>query len=303
MIQTILNQTGTKIYKGKNLYALGYSRKEVAQMLCNGNTGHAHNIWKKWLQEITESLADWNFEFNRNFGVEIEAYNAHKDDLEEELIDEKVDFKFEKYNHKTRSYWKVITDSSIVGNNAFEMVSPILNGEKGLKALGAVTRALQGSLAKTNKTCGLHVHFDVKDYSLENFKTLIKNFCLLEEQFDEMMPEHRRKNNNQYCFSLCYELKIQELFGRINQCGSYQEVIDCIQSRYVKLNVESYLKYGTVEFRQHEGTIRYIEIENWLAICARLVEFSKKNVLINDLNLILTDKLKEHAIFKKLQNK
>lgn len=51
------------------------------------------------------------------------------------------------------------------------------------------------------------------------------------------------------------------------------------RSRYFKLNSQSYWRHGTVEFRQHSGTIEFEKIKNWLFFCARLIDFSKREKL------------------------
>lgn len=64
-------------------------------------------------------------------------------------------------------------------------------------------------------------------------------------------------------------------------------------SRYYKLNLQSFQRHGTVEFRQHGASTNFLKIKNWILICARLVEFSKQNILITDLNQILDENLQE----------
>ncbi len=43
-----------------------------------------------------------------------------------------------KDNHDLRPHWKLVTDSSLNGNDTFELVSPILEGEDGLEKLERV---------------------------------------------------------------------------------------------------------------------------------------------------------------------
>ena len=197
-VEQILNQNSTKKEKAFAFYSLGYTRQQVADLLCNGNYGYAHNMWKKWNEIQSTMPLDNVFEFlfNRRFGVEIEFFGAAQSTLERNLRAEGIRYEFERYNHETRNHWKFTTDSSIRGDHPFEMVSPILQGYEGLQSLKKATTALRLSKTNVNTSCGVHIHLEVNDYSLENMKTLVKNFYILEEQFDKMMPESRR--NNQY---------------------------------------------------------------------------------------------------------
>lgn len=299
----ILNQTQwTKRRRGEALFNLGLTRKEVADLLCNGNYGYAHNLWKKWNEDncslnTINTDTVFEFAFNRNFGVEVEFYNTSENILKNNLRRVGIRNKFEGYNHSIRNHWKFTSYSSIIGDNSYEMVSPVLSGNGGLKELKDACKALRLSKAKINKSCGVHVHLDVNDYTVDNMKTLLKNWYLLEKQLDKIMPVSRRGNNNRYCkgFSVVYSSKAS-FFSSIDSCNTINEMARFFNDRYFKLNLQSYLRYGTVEFRHHSGTTKYTKIKNWLLICSRLVEFSKENyVLVNDINLLLDENLKEYV--------
>ena len=57
-------------------------------------------------------------------------------------------------------------------------------------------------------------------------------------------------------------------------------------TRYVKVNAESFMRHGTVEFRQHSGTIEFEKISNWVKICGNLIDKSK-TALFNNLQDVL----------------
>ncbi|CEN54424.1 amidoligase family protein [Capnocytophaga canis] len=294
----ILNQNTTKKEKAFQLFSLGYDRRQVAQMLCNGNYGYAHNMWKLWSETQIAPMpvsSVFEFIFNRRFGVEVEFFGASQNTLKQHLNAQGVNYQFESYNHTTRNHWKFTTDSSIRGENAYEMVSPVLQGSGGLSQLKSACKSLRLSNAQVNKSCGLHVHLEVNDYSVEDMKTLVKNFYLLEEQFDQMMPESRRKNENRYCQGFYPTMPNKQIFfSKIDSCTTIEQMAYFFDHRYLKLNLQSYTKYGTVEFRHHSGTTMFSKIKNWILICARLVEFSKQNVLIDNINLILDENLQEY---------
>lgn len=297
-VSEILNQNTTKRKKSEQLFSLGYTRIQVAEVLCNGNYGYAHNLWKKWNEtQLNNTTIDsvFEFAFNRNFGVEVEFFGCNKETLKNRLRVLGVNSRFERYNHTTRNYFKFTTDRSINGENGREMVSPVLSGNGGLKKLQQACKALRLSKAKVNKSCGVHVHLEVSDFTVSNMISLVKNWYLLEKQFDKIMPLSRRSNNNTYCKSINNFGSQRIFFGKLDRCTTIRDIVNLFNTRYLKLNLNSYVKYGTVEFRHHSGTTKFSKIKNWILICSRLVEFSKQNeVLVSNINQILDENLQEY---------
>ncbi|MET3035827.1 amidoligase family protein [Chryseobacterium sp. NRRL B-14859] len=296
--QEIINSNWTKTKKAEALFDLGFTRLQVADLICNGNRGFSYNIWKKWNERRsanpqTSAPVNFEFTFTRKFGVEIEFFGAQDTALNQNFRASGLEVRNESYNHSTRPHWKFVSDGSIRGNNAKEMVSPVLQGTEGLKDFRKACKALRLSNAQVNTTCGVHVHLDANDYSIENFKTLLKNQFLIENKIDKMMPKSRRGNRNHYCKG--YRSNSQEVFFRnIDNCTTVNMLDRLFVNRYFKLNILSYQRHGTVEFRQHGASTNFLKIKNWILICARLVEFSKQNILLTDINQILDENLQEY---------
>lgn len=55
-------------------------------------------------------------------------------------------------------------------------------------------------------------------------------------------------------------------------------------NRYKKVNLKSYFRHGTVEFRQHSGTIEYTKISNWVLFLHSLVAYNQKGKLVDKNN-------------------
>ena len=137
-VTNILNQSITKTAKIQQLLLLGLTRRQVADLVTNGNYGFVQNVYKKMLeagrfgqQPAIAACSELDYTFNRRFGIEIEAYNCEKGVLARELREAGIAVAVEGYNHNTRDHWKLVTDSSLRGNDTFELVSPILEGEAG----------------------------------------------------------------------------------------------------------------------------------------------------------------------------
>lgn len=277
IIRGILNQSTTKTNKIQQLLNLGLTRREVADLITNGNYGFVHNVYKKMLENGTFNPSHstsatapvLDYSFNRRFGVEIEAYNCPKGRLAQELRDAGISVTIEDYNHATTSHWKLVDDSSLTGNDTFELVSPILEGETGLKELEKVCWVLDFCDVKVNESCGFHVHMDASGFSMETWKNLAINYKHLESVIDSFMPGSRR--DNRYCRSLS---RISESnITAADTIGDLQRVFE--NHRYYKLNLEAYSRHRTVEFRQHGGTTNYTKMEKWIRFLNGLVIFAK----------------------------
>ena len=204
-IRSILAQETTKTSKIRQLYLLGVPRAEIARMVTNGNYGFVVNALRRMNEcgdgpNIHPSTAALDYAFNRKFGIEIEAYNCSRERLARELKEAGIEVTVEGYNHTTRPHWKLVTDSSLSGNDTFELLSPILVGETGLRELEKVCWVLDLCDVKVNESCGLHVYIDATGFNMETWRNLALSYKHLEPVIDRFMPASRR--DNRYCRGL-----------------------------------------------------------------------------------------------------
>lgn len=278
-IQSILNQTGTKTGKIQQLLLLGLTRRQVADLVTNGNYGFVQNIYAKmnFEQHITRIANQFStVPFNKKFGVEFEAYNVRMHDLKRALNNEGINCEVEGYNHTTSRHWKLVTDSSIRGEKAFELVSPILYGQAGLEEVERVCTVLNQMNAKVNRFCGTHVHIDASGFSMDVWKRIYINYARIESVIDDFMPLSRK--NNVYCKTFT---SINNLESKIKRATTLADIARNVfgNSRYYKVNPLSYSRHKTCEFRQHSGTVEYEKISNWIIFLHNLVDFSKTNYI------------------------
>ena len=115
--------------------------------------------------------------------------------------------------------------------------------------------------AYVNKTCGTHVHFDMRDVvepkTVKQFGTRLAR-CV--PALKQLLPKSRR--DNQYCqYS-------------INDFSSGQ--------RYSFVNLQAYNKHKTIEVRAHSGTLDADKILKWIAICEKImttrIRISEKDI-------------------------
>ena len=258
-IQNILNENGTKTSKIQKLLALGLTRRQVADLVAGGNYGFVQNVYKRMMQGLTTNAAQaaatvlpqLDYAFNRNFGVEIEAYNCTRERLARELTAAGIRVQVEGYNHTDHAdHWKLVTDSSLNGNNTFELVSPILHGEQGIEELEKVCWVLDLCDVKVNDSCGLHVHMDAAEFDLQTWKNLI----------------------------LTYKGLTTITEATINRASTISDLRAAFdRNRYHKVNLEAYARHRTVEFRQHGGSTNFTKMSAWIHFLAKMITFAKQD--------------------------
>lgn len=216
---------------------------------------------------------------NRKFGIEIEVANVNQNDVADALSRAGIACAAEQYNHRTRPHWKITTDSSIQSDNgrACEIVSPILTpNRQTFEQISQICTIIKSIGGKVNSSCGFHVHVDCRGINDPDFWRLLLSFYSTEEdQIDSLMLPGRRGNDNRYCQS-------NKLRDGDNWTGLWRTDLDREgsrlqnflggQERYRKLNFASFVRHGTVEFRQFHGTLNSEEILNWVGFCLTLVQ-------------------------------
>jgi hypothetical protein len=217
--------------------------------------------------------------FNRKFGVEIEACNVDRQTLADKLNLAGIDCRIEGYGHENRPHWKIVSDASIYGTNSFELVSPPMTGEQGIEKLKTVCRVLNECNAKVNKTCGMHIHFDASQLTLQTWKNIFINYNRLETTIDGFMPVSRKRDNNTYCKGFGNFTNFEQ---KIEQAMTLTDISYIFgQNRYFKVNPQSYARHKTIEFRQHGGTVDFEKISNWIFFLDNLVTRSQNGLIEN----------------------
>lgn len=206
---------------------------------------------------------------DRKFGIEMEIAGINRETALRALRAVGINVQNEGYNHTTRRHWKLVSDASVRGG--FEVVSPVLEGEAGLAEAEMVARALDDAGASVNVSCGLHVHFDAADLSAADIKAIVRRYAAHEAEIDAFMPRSRRGNANQYCRSLAGLMN-----DRFERAHTMQELIAHQGSRYFKVNLQSFQRHGTIEFRQHSGTINASKVANWVRFLADFIGQCKR---------------------------
>lgn len=143
--------------------------------------------------------------------------------------------------------------TSTKGGTTREFASRIARGDALLDQVTAVCAAMKASMAYANRTCGFHVHIDMR-FTNEEKRTAIRNWWLIYEPiFFAMVRQQRRKNS--YCVS-------------VKKNGSRYDTAN----RYQALNTAAFAKHKSYEFRLHHGTVNRTLIINWIRLLLLFVE-------------------------------
>ena len=229
----------------------------------------------------TETAVETNgFVPDRKFGIEIECYGVSRQTAIRAIKANKIKI-VDLFNdcrdpETSKNKWRLIFDGSLPADG-FEIVSPVLSGLDGLSQVQQVGKALTKIGTKVNKRCGLHVHVDAASLSSKDVYTCINQYLKNEAIIDKIIAPSRRANKNEFCGSLEeVEQYFSHLSERYESMESIANNIDCEFGRYYKLNVAAFVKHGTLEFRQHQGTVSPEKMINWIIFCCNFVKESSK---------------------------
>jgi hypothetical protein len=147
--------------------------------------------------------------------------------------------KYKKYN----SFLEIGTDASIKTKEVGLEFRILTTPENIYKHLLIVKTILKKLKAAVNKTCGLHVHLDMRQKDPnEAFANLVENQYL----WEPVVRKDRWVNN--YC--------------KRAQSMSFGAALK--QDRYTSVNACSYPEHQTIEVRVHQGTTNILKIIKWV---------------------------------------
>lgn len=223
-----------------------------------------------------------HFNAERTFGVEIEVIGLDRRTFVSQCAAEGINmYDVNGYTHGSQYTWKIVSDSSL-GVNGREIVSPPLKGEEGLEEMSKVMRIARECGATVNTSCGFHVHHGCADYTPEQAAGVLLWYAKYEPVIDALVAPSRRQGNF-YCASL---RKSHDLINGIQWVldgaarnrtteqfsAWFSQSANTGNGRYHKVNLASWMNYGTIEFRQHQGTLNGDKAKAWVIFTQRIAE-------------------------------
>ncbi len=201
----------------------------------------------------------------RRFGVELEFNGARPQQVAEAARALGFVIEVESYNHQVRTHWKIVQDASC----GSELVSPPLSGDAGFEQIKLACRALRNAGARVDRRCGLHVHIEARDVNTDSVKRLINNYTASASAINSVLARSRHQ------VTYARHWQAHEL-TRIAALDSVALIAANQGTRYKAVNLQSFMRYGTVEFRQHQGSVNGEKIVQWVKFCAAMLDVSTR---------------------------
>ena len=206
------------------------------------------------------------------YGIEIEYTGATNRQVTDAINAAGIGCANEGYNHITRSHWKLVTDATVTrGGMGGELVSPILRGDAGLATLKTVLAAMNSVEGiNVNRNCGIHIHVAWPNMTVDQMTDIAIRYAKFEDEIDLFMPLSRRgsRAGGGFCATV-KDTNWTRIKSRSNDCP---RTMGNLSPRNNKVNLQSYLRHKTIEFRHHSGTTEYTKISNWVKFVLAFVE-------------------------------
>lgn len=180
--------------------------------------------------------------------------------------------------------WKIVSDASIDthGNGssyAVEFVTPPLNYED-IETLQNIIRKLREAGAKSDKSCGIHIHVDGANHTAESLKRLVNFFTARQDLIYEALEIGQRANRwcRKYDNTLLDAIRKEKNLSKnsletiwySSANGGYIGGIDhqhYNSTRYHGVNLHAFFTKGTVEFRLFNSTLHAGKIKAYIQFC------------------------------------
>lgn len=224
---------------------------------------NVHTVHQNRDQNSTPAPARPAAPVMRKFGVEIECIGAPRSRIITEATRRHLLVESQSYNHRDVNFTKIVSDASVRGSDANEVVTPPLTEWDELKAICESIRAAGG---RVNKSCGLHVHLDFEERDAAIAQRIGHNYYMLEPLIRASLAPSR--SNNSYC-------RVRNIPARPDTELSFRDMN--VYGRYCAVNFLAIERHGTIEFRQHQGSLCFAKIQKWIMFLQSLFEFSKEN--------------------------
>lgn len=231
------------------------------------------------------------FNPNRQFGVEIETANGGPSisEIARALNEAGIPTANNGYNHTTMSIWKVVPD----GSTGPELVSPPMKGQDGLDQIKAVCDVLNAIGCRVNRSTGIHVHHDFEDATINKMKSVLFLYAkaqvltnaLLPTRIDNMYSRQVSLSQIQDGVSRvtrhARNRNLQSVYGNraSGESGIRFFASNVLSGRYYTVNSQAFLGHGTIEFRQHSGSLNAQKIQSWVVFTQNIMTVAtSKNI-------------------------
>ena len=163
--------------------------------------------------------------------------------------------------------WKVLPDASC----GPEIVSPPLRGKAGLEEISHVCRVLQGVGVVVDVKSAAGGHLGAAGFTVQHMVAISALYAAHQQAIDSIHPASRRDNH--FCLGLSPHHVDRRWQKGIAANPDRHGAAQAMQvNRYSAVNWHALLRHGTVEFRQHNGTVESPAVRCWILLTQCLIE-------------------------------
>ena len=223
---------------------------------------------------------------NRTFGIEVEFNGINRSTARAALVAAGLSCMEESYNHQVRNHWKIVHDASVSGTG-LELVSPILQGADGLRDAMIAVDALLGAGARVDRSCGLHVHVGAARMTGLQIARVAELYTSNNDAIDTILAASRHDGASTYCrrhSRTTLTAAMNNLNGVVGH-DAIRHAVTGLGSRYMTVNLTAYSRHGTIEFRQHQGTLNKEKVASWIKFVLALTEKATEDGFDTSTNL------------------
>lgn len=239
-------------------------------------TGQATRIATTAVQTVSSRIG--SLPSNRTFGVEAEFFGITRDTAKRALASVGISSTIAG-RMTSVSNWKLTTDGSVTSLGTgegcgLELVSPILRGVAGMEEAMKALKALTDAGAKVDSSCGLHVHLGADGMTGADLMRVVDLYTANTPFIRQLVANSR--HGSQWCRDWTSASLNHQLVRNIRTVTSPSTLRTSTAhtGRYYTVNLEAYSKHGTIEFRQHQGTLNGKKLLNWVKFVMAVTEYS-----------------------------
>jgi len=231
------------------------------------------------------------------FGIEIETVGKTRNEIAQKILkgnrinyvkvkcEKEPEVEYDIVLIGNHTFWKIEDDTSLryyPREERGEVVSPILD-ETEIDILKNVVSTMKEIGVKTSKKCGVHVHINAKEATIENMCNLINIMIQEEEKLIEIFQcnkerinKYAKKLNQDFIDAFRKNIPVtKEDLSKLwySDNSSRKSKDDRYHpSRYRGLNLHSYFFRKSVEFRYFDSSIEPDKIVNYVNYCINIAK-------------------------------
>lgn len=191
------------------------------------------------------------------------------------------------YSGRDYSVWQVKPDCSLRPSTGHqgtaEIVSPVLTwgSDEHDAQLRTVSEYLVSIGAKTNASCGGHVHIYVGHLTAPQLATFVESYHFNQRAIDPLVSSSRRGSGANYCQRRPDQYVRQAVqYLRDPQYGTSRATY--VGGHNTMINADWYADRGTFEMRQRQASVNHYKITGWVGFLVGLIRAAEADVELRD---------------------